>query len=79
MLGEVVCGEGNLGRLDAFQIWMAENTWGVPNDNAMILPEILEDARITSQRSDLIFKYQPPARRKDDGQMIYQKLPNQDM
>ena len=32
------------GRLASFQLWMAENTWGVPADNALIFPDILNDA-----------------------------------
>jgi hypothetical protein len=32
-----------LGRLDAFQVWMANNTRGVPSDNALIFLDILED------------------------------------
>jgi hypothetical protein len=62
--------KGNLGRLNSFQIWMAENTWGVPAGNVLIFPDILNDAQITSQRPDLIFEYQPPARPGNDGQMI---------
>ena len=62
--------KGKLGRLDLFQIWMADNTWGVPAGNNLIFPDILNDARIPSRRPDLIFQYQPPARRGPDGQMI---------
>ena len=59
-----------LGKLDSFQIWMAENMWDVPAGNTIIFPDILNNAQITSRRPDLIFQYQPPARRGDDGQMI---------
>jgi hypothetical protein len=52
-----------LGRLDSFHIGMAENTWGVPAENALIFPDILNDAQITSRRPDLTFQYQFPARR----------------
>ena len=62
--------KGKLGRFDSFQIWMAENMWGVPAGNALIFPGILNDAYIISRRPDLIFQYQPPARRGDDGRMI---------
>ena len=62
---------GKLGRLASFQIWMAENTWGVPADNALIFPDILNDARIASRHPDLIFQYQLPPRQGDNGQMIY--------
>lgn len=61
---------GKLGRLDFFQIWMADNTWGVPEGIALIFPDILNDGQIPIRRHDLIFQYQPPARRGDDGQMI---------
>ena len=59
-----------LGRLDSFQIWMAENTWGVPAGNALKFLDILNDVQITSRRPDLIFQYQSPTRRGDDGSMI---------
>ena len=49
---------------------MAENTLEVPAGNALIFPDILNDAQITSRRSDLIFQYQRLARRDNDGQMI---------
>ena len=62
--------KGKFGRLDFFQIWMADNTWGVPEGIALIFPNILNDAQIPIRRHDLIFQYQPPARRGDDGQMI---------
>ena len=29
-----------LGRFDSFQIWMAENTWSVPEGNILIFPDI---------------------------------------
>ena len=61
------------GRLDSFQIWMTENTLGVPAGNALIFPDILNDAQITSQRSNMIFQYQPLARRDGDGPIIRRK------
>lgn len=66
-----------LGRLDVFQIWIAENPWGEPNDNALIFTEILEDVWIRSRRPDMIFGYQPPARQGDDEKMIYQNYKNE--
>ena len=63
--------KGKFSRLASFYIWMVENTWGVPADNALIFLDILNDARIQSRRPDLIFQYQPLPRRGDDGQMIY--------
>jgi hypothetical protein len=65
---------GKLGRLDSFQIWMAENMWDVPVGNALLFPDMLNDAQITSRRPYLIFQYQPPARRGDDGQMIRRNI-----
>ena len=49
---------------------MADNTWGVPTGNTLIFADISNGTRIPTRRSDLIFQYQPPARRGDDGQMI---------
>ena len=46
---------GKLGRLNSFQIWMADNTWDVPAGNTLIFPDILNDARIPSRRPDMIF------------------------
>jgi hypothetical protein len=46
---------------------MAENTWGIPADNALIFPDILNDAQIAGRRPDLIFQYQLMAKRDDDG------------
>ena len=50
---------------------MTNNTCGVPEDNNMIFPEILNDARITSRRPDLIFQYQSPPRRNNEGEMVW--------
>ena len=49
--------KGKLGRLDSFQIWMADNTKGVPTGNALIFPDILNNGQIPSRRTDLIFQY----------------------
>lgn len=61
---------GKFGRLDGFQIWMVDNTWGVPAKNNLIFPEILIDECNTHRISDLIFQYQPAVRRGDEGELI---------
>lgn len=56
--------KGRLGHVNQFQMWMADNTWGLPRDNTMIFPEILGNEGITHRRPDLIFQYQPKVHRR---------------
>jgi len=53
-----------------FQVWMADNTWGNPDVNHTIFPEVLEDGQIHHRKPDLIFKYQPPPIQRRGGQRV---------
>lgn len=58
---------------------MADNTWGMPEDNMMIYEHVLGDAKIQHRRPDLMFAYQHKEVNTSGKHRFKNSSPNLDM